>query len=209
MRKISWKDWGKLSLLTFMVPFVYLGVIFFIQPHFAQPSSYLLVYSLLASITLLLIILVKKILEKGANSYKEVLDNLDDTIAVLDENNNVLYVNKALPENKDSSQSLKKDIKLLREKLGEEKKHLEEKKNKENNEIRQLYSTTKTFNNAQSKKRRLIQTTDITHATTILKHQAEKDRIRLEKIIDASEECIWEWNVQTNEARLNQLSTVI
>lgn len=204
MLKFSRLDWGKFSLLTFTAPFIYLSAIFFIQPHVNQPLSYLIVYFLLACITLLLIFLVNRILKKEDNSHKDVLDNLDDTIAVLDENNNLLYVNKALSKNKENLLSLEKHIKLLREKFGEEKNHLEEKKNNENDEIRQLYSTTKTFNNAQRKKHQLIQTTDITHAVTIIKQQSEKDKTRLERIIDASEECIWEWNVQTNEARLNK-----
>ncbi len=151
---------------------------------------------------------------------RNIFDSINEVIVVKDYEGNYIFSNKAMadiydtdPENmigkndcyftKDKKQSdfLRDNARAIMDRFQKEEVY-QSTTDVTSGEVKYFQSIKVPFYDVQEQLKVLIIAKDVTELTK-LKEQADKDRIRLEYVLEASEEGLWEWNIKNNQISLN------
>jgi diguanylate cyclase (GGDEF)-like protein/PAS domain S-box-containing protein len=214
-------NWFKAYILGLFTSFIGCIALSVIKPSFDNLSSFALTYLILITLSLTSLLIIKKHLQKWNKTAQYILNNIDDGISVKDEEGKFVYCNEKIAEHYGTTT---KDIigksdhdfttdtaqaDFFRENLNsillsfEKQEVCESSTNVNTGETHHFSSIKIPFKNMYNEKRLLILAKDITELTQVTT-ETERSRSRLEKALDVSEECLWEWNIQTNEVKINR-----
>ncbi|MCV2403418.1 EAL domain-containing protein [Marinomonas sp. C2222] len=212
------EKWLKACLATIATSLILLFLLTFLDLHLGTSPSIFLVYLASSAPFLILTLIVCHDFRKYSNTANNILDNIDDGIIIKDEQGCFLYCNKAVADfyNTTVQEMLGKSDESFNKNTDQTnffRDHLQSILGSfEKQEVQQSVTNVNTgktyhfnaikipFKNSRNEKNVFILAKNITQ----IKADSDRKESRLKKVLDASEECLWEWNVQTNEVRFNR-----
>ncbi len=169
---------------------------------------------------LCLLLYLNRKLNQHTKIVRSLFDSINEVIVVKDYEGNYVFSNRAIaniygtdPENmvgkddyyftKDKQQSdfLRDNARSIMDRFQKEEVY-QSTTDTVNGEVRYFQSIKVPFYDAKNQLKILIVAKDMTEITK-LKEQSDKDRTRLEYVLEASEEGLWEWDIKNDEISLN------
>lgn len=157
---------------------------------------------------------------KHARIIRGILDEISDVIVVKDYDGNFVYCNKTVaklyqsePEkmigkddfdftgNREQADFFRQNVRAIMDKR-QTQEILESSTDSGNGETRHFKSIKIPYLDGQSQPKIAVVAKDITDLV-LLKEEADRNKKRLEHVLDVSEEGLWEWNTQTNQVLHN------
>ncbi|TEW54457.1 phosphodiesterase [Psychromonas sp. RZ22] len=152
---------------------------------------------------------------------RNILHNITDVVAIKDEEGRFTYANKSVSKlykateseligktdydftgNLAQSEAIQENTKAALDKL-ETIESFESSTDMNTNEVNHYHSIKIPFYNAQKQLRLFIIAKNITDIIK-LKEESEKNKARLQNVLDVSEEGLWEWEPQTGRVKHNE-----
>ncbi|WED23767.1 EAL domain-containing protein [Vibrio sp. JC009] len=206
------------SLLTSLL-------ILYFYSHLPDESGYIghyiLTFILVLFSHIFLTFFIQKKIKKHSDIIKGLLHAISDVIVFKDYQGNFLFCNetvanlyKSTPEemigkddyyftkNKEQADFFRKNVQLIMDRFEKEEVY-ESSTDAKTNEVRHFHSVKIPFRDAQDKLKIAVIAKDITDITR-LKEESERNKQRLQNVLDVSEEGLWEWNTVTNQVLHNR-----
>lgn len=165
--------------------------------------------------------MIRRNYQKHTLTITHILNSINDVIVIKDYQGCFIFGNHAVTKlynsnaeemvgkddyyftrNKEQSDFLRNNVQSIMNSF-ESEEVFESSTDVNTGEVRHFKSTKIPFYDAGNQRRILVMATDITEIVR-LKEEADRDKKRLEHVLDVSEECLWEWNIQTNEVLHNE-----
>ncbi len=172
-------------------------------------------------VTFALLLLVFKKVNKHAGVIKQLLNSINDVVLIKDYQGNFQFCNDTMaklynssPEqmlgkddfyfinNKEQADFFKENVQAIMRRFEIEEVY-ESTTDANTGEIRHFHSIKVPFRDVRDRLHIAVIAKDITEITR-LKEEADRNKKRLEHVLDVSEEGLWEWNVQTNQVLHNR-----
>ncbi|MEM0514820.1 EAL domain-containing protein [Pseudoalteromonas sp. YIC-827] len=200
-----------------------LSIILFYKLFYNDLSDTTKVLFLLGSqllLTLSLLLFVCNRVDKHANIIKRLLNSINDVVLIKDYQGNFQFCNDTMaklynssPEqmigkddldfidNKEQADFFRENVQGIMRRFEIEEVY-ESATDVNTGEIRHFHSVKVPFHDVRDRLHIAVIAKDITEITR-LKEEADRNKKRLEHVLDVSEEGLWEWNVQTNQVLHN------
>ncbi|MEL0636415.1 EAL domain-containing protein [Marinomonas sp. TI.3.20] len=182
----------------------------------STPELMAFTYSMIFSTSILNSIFLHRIFKKNMGIISNIIHQMDDIVTIKDYDGKFIFSNKKIaqfynstPEKMagkddyqltndlEQSKILKEDLKSIMDKF--EKEILNESATDiKTGEVRHFCSTKIPYKDTQNKIKISIIAKDVT-PLILLKEEVNRNKRRLEHVLDVSEEGLWEWNIQTNQ----------
>lgn len=163
---------------------------------------------------------IRRCLRQHTQILGQVLDQINDVIVIKDFAGNFVYCNEVVgklynadprdmvgkddfyyTQNREQADFFKQNVQSIMTKM-EKEEVFESSTDAVTGEIKHFHSIKIPFIDAQQQKRIMVIAKDVTEITQ-LKEEADRNKRRLEHVLDVSEEGLWEWHVQTNQVLHN------
>ncbi|MDB4837857.1 PAS domain S-box protein, partial [Marinomonas sp.] len=212
--------WLKFYILILISSFISAITLSYLKPSFENIYSFFYVFFLLTIPSITVLFLIKHDFKRFTDTVHSILNQIDDGIIIKDEQGKYTYCNEIVAKvlgtttqdiigkNIHDFSNNKEQNSFIDDNFQEVLSTFEKQKVNQSTtdvntgKIHYLSATKIPFKNSRNKKYVFILAKDITEIK-ILKEETEKTRSRLEKVLEASEECIWEWNAKTNKTNFN------
>ncbi|MBS3797931.1 MULTISPECIES: sensor domain-containing protein [unclassified Pseudoalteromonas] len=187
--------------------------------HDIAKVLFLLCTQLLLTMSLLLFVIRK--VNKHAAVIKRLLNSINDVVLIKDYHGNFKFCNDTMaklyncsPEqmvgkddyyftqNQEQADFFKDNVQGIMRRFEIEEVY-ESSTDANTGEIRHFHSVKVPFRDVRNQLHIAVIAKDITEITR-LKEEADRNKKRLEHVLDVSEEGLWEWNVQTNQVLHNR-----
>ncbi|MDP5253914.1 MULTISPECIES: EAL domain-containing protein [unclassified Vibrio] len=217
-------SWHKIKwLAAFQVTFTVVAIFWLhltFAIEFSSLASVMTIGGLFAVSTFSLLIAIQRYVHQNTSIAQTLLDSVGDVVVFKDYDGKFLYGNKTVadlyqttPEamvgkddfdfthNKEQADFLRNNVQGIMTRF--EKENVYESSTDVNTgEHRCFHSIKIPFRDINKQLKILVIAKDITEISQ-LKEQAERNKKRLEHVLDVSQEGLWEWNTQTNEVLHN------
>jgi len=189
--------------------------------QFGQTFSLLIIFTIMLTSLFLLSHLAYKQYHLAAEVTDNILHNITDFVVIKDQDGRFVYGNKSVTTlyktteadlvgkidydftgNFEQSEAILQNTKEVLDKF-ETVGAFDVSMDMNENKVHHFHSIKIPFYNAQKKLRLFVISKDITEIIQ-LKEESEKNKARLEHVLDVSEEGLWEWNPQTGHVNHNK-----
>lgn len=225
MLNITSLSWPKIVLSTIGLSVLSTGVVAVIHSIFEIDTggweSLLIVWSVISFSFLSLLCAIRRKYQTHVKIVRNILDSVSDVIVIKDYQGNFVFCNETVARlynsrpsdmvgkndyyftgNAEQSDFFLKNVQSIMDRYQKEDV-FESSTDANTGEIRHFKSTKIPFRDVQNQLKILVMAKDITDIV-MLKEEADKNKKRLEHVLDVSEEGLWEWNTQTNEVIHNK-----
>ncbi len=215
--KILWISVAQVFLSSFIIIVLHKGLAI----EVGTLLSIVITLSACGAGTLSILYTLKKKHEKHTEIVKSILNFMTDVVIVKNYqgdfifcNNTVAKIYNTTPEemvgkndyfftkNREQSDFFIENVQAIMNRFEKEEVY-ESTTDVNTGETKHFQSTKIPFYDAQGRLKILIIAKDITDIAQ-LKEEAERNKLRLEHVLDVSEEGLWEWNTQTNQVLHNK-----
>ncbi len=225
MFDITGVSWSRVLLISVMQVFLSSAVVIMLHWFFSieigELSGIAIVIITFGVGVAHILYFLKTEYDKHVNIVKNILNSITDVIIVKDEQGKFVFCNNTVAEIYDTTpqEMMGKDdyhftkdkeraeffLKSIQKVMKSFKKEeiFESTTDVNTGKIKYFQSTKIPFYDVQGQAKVFIVARDITELAQ-LKEEAEKNKLRLEHVLDVSEEGLWEWNVQTDQVLHNK-----
>jgi diguanylate cyclase (GGDEF)-like protein/PAS domain S-box-containing protein len=225
MLNITSLSWPKIVLSTFGLSMLSIGATMVIHSlleiNLGGWMSLLIIWAIISFTFLSLLCSIRRKYRTNVNIVRNILDSVSDVIVIKDYQGNFVFCNETVARlynsrpqemigkndydftgNAEQAAFFLKNVQSIMDRYEKEDVY-ESSTDTNSGEIRHFKSTKIPFRDEQHQLKILVMAKDITDIV-MLKEEADKNKKRLEHVLDVSEEGLWEWNTQTNEVIHNK-----